>query len=153
MPARCPVKIRLTRDEDQRYTGKRHPFLGKYKAGFNEKGELLAVSVQLFSNGGCATDLSWAILERALFHIDNAYYIPNLFVSGRVCKTNLPSNTAFRGFGGPQGMAVIEHIMDSIARKLKLDPAQVRFSNFTLPGKGCYPLWQSGREQPAATDV
>ena len=125
-----PVKIRFTRDEDQKYTGKRHPFLSKYKAGYTEDGYLKALSVQLFSNGGYATDLSWAILERALFHADNAYYIPNLEVTGVVCKTNLPSNTAFRGFGGPQGMAVIEHIIDSIARRLKKDPAHIRSLNF-----------------------
>jgi xanthine dehydrogenase molybdopterin binding subunit len=125
-----PVKIRFTRDEDQKYTGKRHPFLSKYKAGYTEDGYLKALSVQLFSNGGYATDLSWAILERALFHIDNAYFIPNLDVTGVVCKTNLPSNTAFRGFGGPQGMAVIEHIMDTIARRLKKDPALIRSLNF-----------------------
>jgi xanthine dehydrogenase molybdopterin binding subunit len=129
-----PVKIRLTRDEDQRNTGKRHPFLAKYKAGFDENGYMIAVHVELFSNGGYATDLSWAILERAMFHIDNAYFIPNLSVSGRVCRTNLPSNTAFRGFGGPQGMAVIEHIVDSVARKLKMDSAEVRKRNFYSDG-------------------
>lgn len=130
-----PVKIRLTRDEDQRYTGKRHPFLSSYKVGFDEDGMIKALSVKLYSNGGCATDLSWAILERALFHIDNAYYIPNLSVTGQVCKTNLPSNTAFRGFGGPQGMAVIEHILDTVARRLKMDPALVRQRNFYTEGE------------------
>ncbi|NVO18595.1 MAG: xanthine dehydrogenase molybdopterin binding subunit [Bacteroidetes bacterium] len=133
--SRRPVKIRLTRDEDQRYTGKRHPFIGFYKAGFDETGLLLSAHIRLFSDGGYATDLSWAILERALFHIDNAYYIPNLFVSGQVCKTNLPSNTAFRGFGGPQGMVVTEHILDSIARQLKIDPAIVRHRNFYTSGE------------------
>jgi len=130
-----PVKIRLNREEDQRYTGKRHPFLAFYKAGFREDGILQAVSISLFSNGGCATDLSWAIMERALFHTDNAYYIPHFKVTGQVCKTNLPSNTAFRGFGGPQGMAVIEHILDTVARKLRLDPAIVRYKNFYSEGE------------------
>ena len=130
-----PVKIRLSRDEDQKYTGKRHPFLSFYKAGFDEAGKLLALSVRLFSNGGAATDLSWAILERALFHVDNAYYIPDIHVSGRVCRTNQPSNTAFRGFGGPQGMAVTEHILDNIARRLGKDPAEVRRINFYSEGE------------------
>ncbi|MBK7172139.1 MAG: xanthine dehydrogenase molybdopterin binding subunit [Bacteroidales bacterium] len=133
-----PVKIRFTRDEDQRYTGKRHPFLGKYKAGYDENGLITALSVQLYSNGGYATDLSWAILERALFHIDNAYFIPDLLVTGQVCKTNQPSNTAFRGFGGPQGMAITEHVLDSIARKLHLDPAIVRYRNFYTSGSSAF---------------
>jgi len=130
-----PVKIRLSRDEDQLNTGKRHPFLAKYRAGFDPQGHLLATDIQLFSNGGYATDLSWAIMERGLFHVDNAYYIPHLRVSGRVCRTNLPSNTAFRGFGGPQGMAVVEHIMDSIARRLGIDSAVIRYRNFYTSGE------------------
>ena len=125
-----PVKMRLTRDEDQKITGKRHPFKSFYKAGFDDDGHLVALHLELYSDGGCATDLSWAILERALFHVDNAYYIPNLYVAGRVCKSNLPSNTAFRGFGGPQGIAVTEHILDLIAAKLAIDPALVRKRNF-----------------------
>ncbi len=125
-----PVKIRLTRDEDQKYTGKRHPFRSFYKAGFDAEGYLQACQLRLFSDGGCVSDLSWAILERALFHVDNAYYIPNLFVSGQVCRTNLPSNTAFRGFGGPQGIAVTEHILECIASKLSIDPVLVRQRNF-----------------------
>ncbi len=133
-----PVKIRFTRDEDQKYTGKRHPFLGKYKAGFDDNGKLLATIIHLFSDGGAATDLSWAILERALFHVDNAYYIPNILVTGQVCRTNLPSNTAFRGFGGPQGMAVTEYILDTIARKLGKDPTEVRHLNFYSSGECAY---------------
>lgn len=127
---RRPVKIRLFRDDDMIMTGKRHRFLSKYDVGFDEKGNLLAAKFELNSDGGCATDLSFAILERAMLHVDNAYYIPNLSVVGTVYKTNLPSNTAFRGFGGPQGMAVVETVIDRVARFLKMDAADVRYRNF-----------------------
>jgi xanthine dehydrogenase molybdopterin binding subunit len=125
-----PVKIRLFRDEDMRITGKRHRFLSKYEAGFDDDGTLLGVRIELNSDGGCATDLSFAIMERAMLHVDNAYFVPNLSVIGRVYKTNLPSNTAFRGFGGPQGMAVMETIIDRIARVLHKDGAEIRLKNF-----------------------
>ncbi len=125
-----PVKIRLFRDDDQIITGKRHPYLINYEAGFDNEGTLIAADIELNANGGMATDLSFAILERAMFHVDNAYYIPNMKVIGRVWKTNQPSNTAFRGFGGPQGMAAIETIVDRIARHLKMDAAEIRRRNF-----------------------
>ncbi len=125
-----PVKIHLFRDDDQIMTGKRHGFISHYKAGFDDDGKLLALDVQLHSDGGAALDLSGAIMERALFHIDNAYYIPNLRVTGQVWKTNYPPNTAFRGFGGPQGMAVIETVIDKIARILKKDATNIRKLNF-----------------------
>lgn len=127
---RRPVKIRLFRDDDMKITGKRHRFLTKYKAGFDDEGNLLAVDVELNSDGGCATDLSFAVMQRAMLHVDNAYYVPNLRVIGRVWKTNLPSNTAFRGFGGPQGMAAIETVIDRIARFLRRDAAEIRQKNF-----------------------
>lgn len=125
-----PVKIRLFRDDDMIMTGKRHRFLSTYKVGFDIEGRILAAAVELNSDGGCATDLSFAIMERAMLHVDNAYYIPHLSVVGRVYKTNLPSNTAFRGFGGPQGMAVIETLIDRIARQIGKDAALVRHLNF-----------------------
>ncbi|NUM81633.1 xanthine dehydrogenase molybdopterin binding subunit [bacterium] len=125
-----PVKIRLFRDDDQIMTGKRHRFLIKYEAGFDNDGKIQAVKFELNSDGGAATDLSMAILERAMLHADNAYYIPNMRVIGRAWKTNLPSNTAFRGFGGPQGMAAIEHVVDVVARYLKKDSAEIRSINF-----------------------
>ncbi|HBZ68130.1 MAG TPA: xanthine dehydrogenase molybdopterin binding subunit [Bacteroidales bacterium] len=124
-----PIKMRLTRDEDQKVTGKRHPFRSNWQAGFTSDGMLIALKANLFSDGGAATDLSWAIMERAMFHVDNAYYIPNLEVNGRVCFTNLPSNTAFRGFGGPQGMAITEQVMNRIALLTGLDPVEVRRRN------------------------
>jgi len=125
-----PVKINLFRDDDQIITGKRHPFLSTYKAAYTLDGKITALDLVLNANGGIANDLSMAILERALFHVDNAYHIPNLRVVGKIWKTNLPSNTAFRGFGGPQGMAVIETVIDRIARKLKKDAAEIRKLNF-----------------------
>ncbi len=125
-----PVKIRLFRDDDQKITGKRHRFLSKYEVGFDDEGKLLAVNIELNSDGGAATDLSFAIMQRAMLHSDNSYYIPNFRVVGKVYKTNLPSNTAFRGFGGPQGMAVIEEIVDQVARHLRMDAAEIRFKNF-----------------------
>ncbi len=125
-----PVKVRLFRDDDMIMTGKRHRYLSRYEAGFDGDGHLLAVRLDLNADGGIATDLSFAILERAMLHVDNAYFIPDIAVTGSVWKTNLPSNTAFRGFGGPQGMAVIETIIDRIARRLHIDPAEVRRRNF-----------------------
>jgi xanthine dehydrogenase large subunit len=127
---RKPVKIHLFRDDDQIITGKRHRFLSKYEIGFDDEGIINAYSVELNSDAGAATDLSMAILERGMLHADNAYYIPNMRVIGRAYKTNLPSNTAFRGFGGPQGIAVIETAIDRIARFLNKDASEIRFKNF-----------------------
>lgn len=125
-----PVKIRLFRDDDQIITGKRHPFLMQYEVGFDDNGKIDAMKVVQNANGGCATDLTFAILERAMLHADNSYFVPHVHITGRAYKTNLPSNTAYRGFGGPQGMATIETIIDRIARYLKLDSADVRQLNF-----------------------
>lgn len=127
---RKPVLLSLNRDDDQKITGKRHRSLSKYKIGFNSEGLISAFIVEINLDAGMATDLSMAILERALFHAENSYYIPNISITGTAWKTNLPSNTAYRGFGGPQGMAVIENAIDRIARYLKLDAAEVRHRNF-----------------------
>ena len=123
------VRIRFNRDQDMMITGKRHPFLGKFRVGFTEDGMLQAAKIELFSNGGWSLDLSRAVTDRAVFHLDNAYYIPHVEFSGVVAKTNLASNTAFRGFGGPQGMLVIEEILDRIARRTGLAPELVRQKN------------------------
>lgn len=131
----CPVRIHLFRDDDQVMTGKRHRFLARYKIGFTDTGSILAYKVELNSDAGSSTDLSRAILERAMLHADNAYYLPNVSVTGQAWKTNLPSNTAFRGFGGPQGMAVIENALDRMARFLKKDAAGIRLVNFYRPGE------------------
>jgi len=125
-----PVKVHLSRDDDQIITGKRHRFLSRYTIGFSETGIIQAFEAELHADAGCATDLSRAILDRAMFHTDNAYYIPDFKVTGELWKTNLPSNTAFRGFGGPQGMAVIEQAVDHVARFLKKDPIEIRLLNF-----------------------
>lgn len=123
------VRVRFNRDQDMMITGKRHPFLAKFEVGFSDDALIRAAKIDLFSNGGWTLDLSRAITDRALFHLDNAYYIPNVEFSGRVAKTNLASNTAFRGFGGPQGMLMIEEIIDRIARELGLAPEVVRERN------------------------
>jgi xanthine dehydrogenase small subunit len=124
-----PVRLQWDRDLDLTLTGKRHPFAAKFAVGFDDAGRLRAVQADLVSDGGWSLDLSQPILDRALFHLDNAYYLPAVHVTGRVAKTNLASNTAFRGFGGPQGMLVIEEIMDRVARTLGLPPEIVRERN------------------------
>jgi xanthine dehydrogenase molybdopterin binding subunit len=131
---RRPVKVRLFRDDDQKMTGKRHPFLSRYTVGFSDQGHLLALEVELNADGGAATDLTMAVLERAMMHIDNAYHLPHVSIVGHARKLNLPSNTAFRGFGGPQGVAVMENIIDQIARHLGLEPDEVRATNYYMEG-------------------
>ncbi len=126
---RRPARVRLNRDQDMILTGKRHPFLGRYRVGFTRHGEIVALEVDLVADGGWSLDLSEAVLSRAMFHIDNAYYIPHLEVKGRVAKTNTTSQTAFRGFGGPQGMVLVEEIVDRVARALGLRPEVVRERN------------------------
>jgi xanthine dehydrogenase molybdopterin binding subunit/xanthine dehydrogenase small subunit len=123
------VRMRLNRDQDMMITGKRHPFLAKFRVGFDKEGSLLAAKIDIYSNGGWSLDLSRAVTDRALFHLDNAYYIPHVAFTGTVAKTNLASNTAFRGFGGPQGMFVIEEIIDRVARRTGLAPEIVRAKN------------------------
>jgi xanthine dehydrogenase molybdopterin binding subunit len=125
-----PVKIHLFRDDDQVMTGKRHRFLSRYEIGFDENGRILAYKVDLNADAGSSADLSLAILSRAMLHAENAYYIPHILIRGNAWRTNYPSNTAFRGFGGPQGMAVIENAIDRIARFLRKDAAEIRLLNF-----------------------
>ena len=131
---RC-VGMQLDRDEDMEATGKRHPFFAKYRVGYHPDGRLHAADIQLFSDGGWSLDLSLPVNDRALFHLDNAYYIPHVNFRGQVAKTNVTSHTAFRGFGGPQGMLVIEEIIGRISAKLGLPPEEVRRLNFYY-GKG-----------------
>jgi xanthine dehydrogenase large subunit len=125
-----PVRVRLRRHHDMLITGKRHGFLGQYEVGFDPDGKITALKATLTADGGWSLDLSPPVLARAMLHIDNAYYIPNLVVEGRIAKTNRVSNTAYRGFGGPQGMIVIEEVVDRIARILNLPPDLVRERNF-----------------------
>jgi xanthine dehydrogenase large subunit len=129
-----PVRVRLTRFQDMVMTGKRHPFLARFRVGFSRRGELEALLLELFSDGGFSLDLSGPVLSRAMFHVDNCYLLENVEVVGRVCRTHHVSHTAFRGFGGPQGMVVIEEILDRIARRLRLPPHEVRERNFYQPG-------------------
>lgn len=125
-----PVRVKLKRSHDMLLTGKRHGFLGTYQVGFTETGRITALDVDLYADGGWSLDLSPPVLLRAMLHVDNAYYIPNLEVRGAIANTNKVSNTAYRGFGGPQGMVVIEDIVDRIARTLNLAPEIVRERNF-----------------------
>lgn len=124
-----PSRMIFTKDDDMKFTGKRHPYQNDYKVAFDEQGRLLALDAQLFADGGAYNDLSTAVLGRSLTHIDNAYYIPNVKVTGRICKTNFPPNTAFRGFGGPQGVITIENILEEIAAYLHIDALAVRKAN------------------------
>jgi xanthine dehydrogenase molybdopterin binding subunit/xanthine dehydrogenase small subunit len=126
---RQPVRIQLDRDVDIMLTGKRHPFHSRFSVGYDKEGLILAANVELYSDGGWSLDLSQPVLDRALFHLDNGYYIPAVRFTGLIAKTNVASNTAFRGFGGPQGMLVIEEIVDRIARRLGLPPEVVRGRN------------------------
>ncbi|MCB9788493.1 MAG: xanthine dehydrogenase molybdopterin binding subunit [Deltaproteobacteria bacterium] len=125
-----PVKVWLDRDTDMAQTGKRHPFWTRYEAGFDNDGRLIALDVHIYADGGWSIDLTGPILDRALFHLDNAYFIEALRFEGRACRTNLPSNTAFRGFGGPQGMLVVEEALNRYAEQMELDPADVRRLNY-----------------------
>ena len=124
------VKIRLGRADDMKTTGKRHHFLSQYQVGFDDNGRILGLNMSLSGGCGNSPDLSDAIVDRAMFHSDNAYYLPNVHIIGHRVKTNTVSNTAFRGFGGPQGVMAIEHIIDRIARNVGRDPLDVRKENF-----------------------
>jgi len=126
---RRPARVVYDKDTDMKCTGKRHPYLARWDVGFDDDGRIRALKFEYYSNAGCTTDLSPSILERTLLHSDNAYYIPNADFRGRCCFTNLPSNTAFRGFGGPQGMAAVENVVESIAQHLGLDAYDVRMRN------------------------
>nr|AOE43257.1 xanthine dehydrogenase [Acytostelium leptosomum] len=127
---RKPVKLNLDRDTDMITTGARHPFLGKYKIGFDKNGLIKAASIDLYADAGYSFDLSIGVLDRAIFHSENAYKIPNIRVTGRLCKTNLPTNTAFRGFGGPQGMIICENWIEHISNFLKKPSHEIRQLNF-----------------------
>ncbi|HZT54773.1 MAG TPA: xanthine dehydrogenase molybdopterin binding subunit, partial [Burkholderiaceae bacterium] len=130
--ARCkrPVKLRLDRDDDFLITGRRHCFWYEYEAGYDDAGRVLGVEVAMVSRAGHSADLSGPVMTRALCHFDNAYWLPDVAMHGYSGKTNTQSNTAFRGFGGPQGAIAIENILDTIARALGRDPMDVRRANF-----------------------
>ncbi|XP_045474437.1 xanthine dehydrogenase [Harmonia axyridis] len=129
-----PVRTMLDRDEDMIMTGGRHPFQMKYKVAFDDQGKILGCKIKIYCNAGYSMDLSPSLLERAMTHFENAYYIPVVHVEGYVCKTNLPSNTAFRGFGGPQGMYVGETIIREIAEFLQKDVVELSELNLYKEG-------------------
>lgn len=139
-----PARIALSKDDDMAMTGKRHPFKNYYEVGFDNNGKILALKADLYSDAGPYADLSSAILERAMFHIDSAYFIPHAKVTGTCCKTNHPSNTAFRGFGGPQGTMTIESIIEDIAFETGKDPAEIRKIN--LYGKDTNNITHYGQQ-------
>ncbi|TMJ19907.1 MAG: xanthine dehydrogenase molybdopterin binding subunit [Alphaproteobacteria bacterium] len=134
-----PAKIRADRDDDMAMTGKRHDFLADYDVGFDGEGRIEGIRIDLASRCGATVDLSLAINDRAMFHADNCYYLPAVEIVSRRFKTHTVSNTAFRGFGGPQGMMAIERVMDAIAAHLGLDPLAVRRANLYGPGRDVTP--------------
>ncbi|GAA2883028.1 xanthine dehydrogenase molybdopterin binding subunit [Microbacterium esteraromaticum] len=130
-----PVRVRLNRTQDLTMTGKRHPFHISWKVGLDENGMLQALDAVLTADGGWSIDLSEPVLGRALCHLDNAYWIPNVHAYGQIAKTNKQSNTAYRGFGGPQGVFLIEDILGRVAPTLGIDPLELRRRNFYQPGQ------------------
>jgi len=130
-----PVRLRLTRTQDMTMTGKRHGFHATWRVGFDDRGRLQALEATLTSDGGWSLDLSEPVLARALCHVDNAYWIPHVRLHGRIARTHKTSQTAFRGFGGPQGMLVIEDILGRCAPLLGVDPVDLRRRNFYVDGQ------------------
>ena len=128
-----PAKCCYDRDDDMMITGKRHDFRVDYRVGFDGEGRILGIEFDQAARCGMSIDLSLAIADRAMFHADNAYYLPAVRITSYRCKTHTQSNTAFRGFGGPQGMAAMEHVIEEIAHVLACDPLDVRRSNFYDP--------------------
>jgi xanthine dehydrogenase large subunit len=126
---KCPIKLRLDRDDDFMVTGKRHPFAYDYSVGFDDTGRLHGLKLMMAANCGFSADLSGPVADRAIFHTDNAYFLEDVEIASYRCKTNTQSHTAFRGFGGPQGVVLIETILGDIARHLGLDPLDVRKRN------------------------
>jgi len=129
-----PCKIRLDRDDDFALTGKRHDFRNDWQVGYDDKGVIQAYEVMLNARCGCSADLSLGVVDRAMFHAANAYWLPDVRIASKRLRTNTVSNTAFRGFGGPQGMVTIERVMDAIAHERGLDPLDVRKANFYRTG-------------------
>lgn len=130
-----PARLAISKDDDMVITGKRNPFQIYYEVGFSKDGLLTALDAKLFSDGGAYADLSTSIMERAMLHSDNAYFIPHMRVRGQVCRTNYHPHTAFRGFGGPKGVAMIESILEDIARVTQKDSLDIRKMNCYQPGK------------------
>jgi len=130
----APCKVRLDRDDDFVLTGKRHDFRADWRVGYDDSGRIRVYEVMLNARCGCSADLSLGVVDRAMFHASNTYWLETVRIASRRLKTNTVSNTAFRGFGGPQGMIAIERVIDGIARERGLDPLDVRKANFYRPG-------------------
>ena len=141
-----PARLVYNKDDDMCITGGRHPFQNDYKVGFNRDGVITGLKAEIYSDGGAYADLSTAVMARAMTHIDNAYYIANADITGIVCRTNFPPNTAFRGFGGPQGVITIENIMEEIAAFLGIDALDVRRRN--VYGSDVQPPAKAGTPSP-----
>lgn len=141
-----PVKYRMPRQDDMIQTGKRHDFWNSYEVGFNSDGEILGVEFDMVAKCGCSADLSDGVVDRAMFHSDNAYFYPNSRISGYRTKTNTVSNTAFRGFGGPQGVLLAECVIDDIARRVGKDPLDIRLLNCYQDKKRTTPYGQTVEE-------
>jgi xanthine dehydrogenase large subunit len=140
---RRPCKIRLDRDDDFALTGKRHDFRSDWRVAYDDAGVIAAYDVVLNARCGCSADLSLGVVDRAMFHAANSYWLPDVRILSKRVKTNTVSNTAFRGFGGPQGMVTIERVMDAIAHERGLDPLDVRKANFYRPGGDKTPYGQT----------
>ncbi|MDO5288562.1 MAG: xanthine dehydrogenase molybdopterin binding subunit [Pseudomonadota bacterium] len=150
--AGAPVKLRLDRDDDMLTTGKRHPFAYRYEVGFDDSGRIQALDIEMMANCGFSADLSGPVADRAIFHVDNAYYLPHVRVRSYRCKTHLQSHTAFRGFGGPQGVIAIETIMGDMARALGLDALDVRLANLYAP-RGAASLHTTHYQMPVEDNI
>ena len=146
-------KVRLDRDADMVMTGKRHDFAVAYSVGYEANGRIRAVDLDLDARCGCSADLSIGVVDRAMFHSDNTYFLPEYRIHTERVKTNTVSNTAFRGFGGPQGMLAIERVIDAIAWNLKLDPLDVRKANFYGPGRDVTPYGQTVEDWDVAPQL
>ena len=140
---RRPCKVRLDRDDDFMLTGKRHDFRADWRVGYDDRGVVSGYDVVLNARCGCSADLSPGVCDRAMFHAGNGYWLPDVSIATRRLKTNTVSNTAFRGFGGPQGMIAIERVMDAIARERGLDPLDVRKANLLRAGAERTPYEQA----------
>lgn len=148
-----PCKLRLDRDDDFILTGKRHDFRSDWTVGFDESGRIQGYAVDLLARCGCSADLSGGVVDRAMFHADNAYWMPAVHVASKRLKTNTVSNTAFRGFGGPQGMITAEHVMDQIAWATGRDPLDVRYANFYRPGENLTPFGMEVEETDTLVEL
>ncbi len=146
-------KMRYDRDDDMVITGKRHAFRVSYEVGFDEDGQILGVDFTHLVNCGWAMDLSLPVADRAMLHADNAYWLENFRVTSHRLKTNLQSATAYRGFGGPQGMVGIERVMDHVAHDLGIDPVELRRRNYYLPPDAPGEAGDGGRVTPYGMEV